>query len=448
MTTQATALIIDDEADIRALLEITLSRMGLQTHAAANLSEAREALKTKQFSLCLTDMRLPDGKGLEIVREIQASHKHLPVAVITAYGNMEDAVESLKAGAFDFVTKPVDIDTLRRLVNSALDASKAAENLPEPRITASPKDQLTGQSTAIKNLRRMIEKVARNQAPVHICGESGTGKELVAKIIHSQSGRAKKAFVAVNCGAVPTELMESEFFGHVKGSFTGAVNDNPGLFRAAEGGTLFLDEIGDLPLHMQVKLLRAIQERNVRPVGHSQEISVDVRIISATHHKLTDRIQTGDFREDLYYRLNVIELSVPPLRERLEDLKTLSQQILEKIAQRNQQAAHQLDESALTTLMSYNFPGNIRELENILERAAALADNEHILADDLALPAAARDTPAEIDTANIDDSLAATERDRIEDALKKTRYNKTRAAELLGISFRSLRYRLKKLNID
>ena len=294
----------------------------------------------------------------------------------------------------------------------------------------------------------MIGKVARNQAPVHICGESGTGKELVARIIHAQSGRAQKPFVPVNCGAVPAELMESEFFGHVKGSFTGAMNDHPGLFRSAEGGTLFLDEIGDLPLHMQVKLLRAIQERRVRPIGHSQELPVDVRIISATHRKLTERIHAGEFREDLYYRLNVIELNVPPLRDRREDLPELTQLILQKIAQRNGQSVPKLSKSARRALTAHSFPGNIRELENILERASALAEDHSIEQEDLALPEAGSSIDRNDADASIDDSLAETERQRIEDALKQTRYNKTRAAELLGISFRSLRYRLKKLGME
>ena len=441
------ALIVDDEADIRELLEITLSRMGLETQAAANLEQARNMLASEQFSLCLTDMKLPDGKGVELVKEIQTLQHALPVAVITAYGNMEDAVESLKAGAFDFVTKPVDLATLRRLVNSALDTSKSRPAEKEKLAQNVGQQQLTGHSQAIEELRNMIAKVARNQAPVHICGESGTGKELVARLIHTQSGRADKPFVPVNCGAVPSELMESEFFGHLKGSFTGALSDHPGLFRAAEGGTLFLDEIGDLPLHMQVKLLRAIQERQVRPVGHSQEIPVDVRIISATHMNLASQVQSGEFREDLYYRLNVIELNVPALRERRGDLTQLAQKILENIASRNQQTAYKLSKKAVETLKNYSFPGNIRELENILERASALADGDTIDSDGIVLP----NLPPEQQTplaGNIDDSLENAERQRIEAALQQTRYNKTRAAELLGISFRSLRYRLKKLGIE
>lgn len=446
------ALIVDDEADIRALLEITLSRMGLDTRAAANLSEAREALTQGQYKLCLTDMRLPDGLGIDLVQDIQVSHPNLPVAVITAYGNAEDAVNSLKAGAFDFVTKPVDIHTLRRLVNSALSSNESPPPTPGP-ASAVIQPQLTGDTAVIQDLRRMIAKLARNQAPVHICGESGTGKELVATMIHAQGPRASKPFVPVNCGAVPTELMESEFFGHTKGSFTGAVSDSPGLFRSADGGTLFLDEVGDLPIHMQVKLLRAIQERKIRPVGHSQEIDVDVRIISATHRNLRQLIDQGKFREDLYYRLNVIEIDVPALRERRDDIPALAETLLVRISARHGLPQTQLSRDALRTLISYDFPGNIRELENILERAAALAENDTIEAIDLRLqPSPRNDSPKPGETPSaadsIDDSLAQTEKARILDALERTRYNKTRAAELLGISFRSLRYRLKKLGID
>lgn len=450
----ARALIVDDEADIRALLEITLSRMGLETQAAASLDEARHALASNSYALCLTDMRLPDGLGIELVRDIQIHHPDLPVAVITAYGNAEDAVESLKSGAFDFVTKPVDISTLRRLVNSALQTSQAPT--PPQVEAATDQPQLTGETPAVEELRRMIAKLARNQAPVHIRGESGTGKELVAKMIHAQGSRAEKPFVPVNCGAVPTELMESEFFGHNKGSFTGAVADNPGLFRSADGGTLFLDEVGDLPIHMQVKLLRAIQERKIRPVGHSQEIDVDVRIISATHRDLQQLIAQGQFREDLYYRLNVIEIDVPALRDRRADIPTLAKTLLTRISERHGLPQSELSQDALRTLVSYDFPGNIRELENILERAAALAENEQIEITDLRLQPSARIDPAAEEEptttksppANIDDSLAQAEKARIIDALERTRYNKTRAAELLGISFRSLRYRLKKLGID
>ncbi len=438
------ALIVDDEADIRALLEITLSRMGLETVTAGNLRDAVRALESGPFQLCLTDMRLPDGLGIELVQRIQRDYPDLPVAVITAYGNAEDAVTSLKSGAFDFVTKPVSIDTLRRLVKSALKTGHAA---PEASADA---DQLTDSTPAITELRRLIAKLARNQAPVHIHGESGTGKELVARTIHDQGARAVRAFVPVNCGAIPDELMESEFFGHVKGSFTGAVADRSGLFQAAEGGTLFLDEVGDLPLHMQVKLLRAIQERRVRPVGSSHEIPVDARIISATHRNLRELIAQGRFREDLYYRLNVIEVSVPPLRERRQDIPLLAKQILARIGSQQQAVPDHISAGALDALRAYDFPGNIRELENIIERAAALADTTTIEAQDLQLPESSRaaEEPVLGEPASIDESLEQAERERIVAALEKTRYNKTRAAELLGISFRSLRYRLKKLRIE
>lgn len=447
MNSKQHVLVVDDEADIRALLEITLGRMNLSTTPAANLKEATAALERESFDLCLTDMRLPDGLGLDLVRNIHDKHPALPVAVITAYGNMEDAVESLKAGAFDFVTKPVDIDTLRRLVNSALKA-----NQPISQTSVEKPSELSGNSPAMQELRRLIGKVAKNQAPVHISGESGTGKELTAKMIHSQSARADKPFVPVNCGAVPSELMESEFFGHLKGSFTGAVADNQGLFRAANGGTLFLDEVGDLPIAMQVKLLRAIQERKVRPVGSGQEVAVDVRIISATHKSLSKLVQTGAFREDLFYRLNVIDLVVPSLRDRMEDIDLLCTELLQRIGERIESSAATLTAHAQSKLASYHFPGNVRELENILERATALAENGLIQEGDLKFqvtnPCTSSAPNSNNDSVSIDERLAQTERQRIEEALRRTRYNKTKAAEILGISFRSLRYRLKKLGID
>ena len=440
------ALIVDDEADIRSLLEITLSRMGLDTIAAADLSSARRALADGDFDLCLTDMRLPDGLGIELVREIHAADTPIPVAVITAYGNTEDAVDSLKAGAFDFVTKPVNIEVLRRLVDTALRIPRSGT----PPGAEAP-TRLIGDTPEIQALRKVIGKLARNQAPVHICGESGTGKELAARMIHDQGARGSHGFVPVNCGAVPAELMESEFFGHIKGSFTGATADRQGLFQAAEGGTLFLDEVADLPLNMQVKLLRAIQERKIRPVGGDQEIAVDVRIISATHRNLREEVAEGRFREDLFYRLNVIEIRVPPLRERRADIPALARELLSSIAERHGTQSPTLSRTAEEALYAYDFPGNVRELENVLERAAALSDGTKIQREDLALqsitPAAAeQDSPVAADS--IDERLERTEREKILEALQKTRYNKTRAAELLGISFRSLRYRLKKLGID
>jgi two-component system, NtrC family, response regulator PilR len=443
---QPHALIVDDEADIRELLEITLGRMNVRTSAAASVADAKRLLgENGRFDLCLTDMRLPDGDGLEVLRHIQAQYPLLPVAVITAYGNTQAAVDSLKAGAFDFVSKPVDLKMLRTLVDAALklNRERAAEPARDERNT------LLGRAPAIENLRQTIAKLARSQAPVHVSGESGTGKELVARLIHAQGPRAAMPFVPVNCGAIPSELMESEFFGHIKGSFTGASRDKAGLFQAAHGGTLFLDEVADLPLHMQVKLLRAIQERAVRPVGSEQEIPVDVRIISATHKDLGTLVHNGQFRQDLYYRLNVIEVRVPALRERPDDIPEISAHILARIARQNGLASPpQLAAEALGALRDYRFPGNVRELENILERATTLCEDNLIQVRDLQLHSAAS-TAAVTPTATVLDSQIETiERNAILQALEKTRYNKTQAARLLGISFRALRYRLKKLGID
>jgi len=439
-------LIVDDEPDIRELLEITLGRMKLSTQAAGTLTEARALLSKSDFDLCLTDMRLPDGNGIELVEHIQQYCPHLPVAMITAYGSMETAVAALKAGAFDFVSKPVDLQMLRDLINSALRLSE--------KDAAAPQDddgcQLLGQAPSMTRLKETIAKLARSQAPVCILGESGSGKERVAREIHRLGPRAERAFVPVNCGAIPTELMESEFFGHVKGAFTGASGDHPGLFQSAQGGTLFLDEVAELPLHMQVKLLRAIQERAVKPVGGSREIPVDVRILSATHRDLAALVREGQFRQDLYYRLNVIELRVPPLRERLEDLPLLSRRILARIAQDWGTQAPTLAEDALAALRRYAFPGNVRELENILERAATLCEGDALHADDLHLPSA-MDTGGGVqgdDGLPLDDLLEDQERHAILEALAKTSGNRTAAARLLGISFRQLRYRLKKLDID
>ncbi|HVT36424.1 MAG TPA: sigma-54 dependent transcriptional regulator, partial [Nevskiaceae bacterium] len=378
--TAATALIVDDEADIRELVEITLSRMGLKTASAATLAEARTLLAEREFDLCITDMRLPDGNGISLVGEIAREHPQMPVAMITAYGNAQAAVESLKAGAFDFVSKPVDIAVLRKLVDTALKLKRGAAP-PKPGDGG-----LLGDHPSIEQLRGMIERLARSQAPVHIAGESGTGKELVARLIHARGPRAAGPFVPVNCGAIPTELMESEFFGHVRGSFTGAVKDKAGLFVAAEGGTLFLDEVADLPLHMQVKLLRALQERSVRPVGAENEVPVNVRIISATHKNLAELVSAGAFRQDLYYRLNVIEVRTPALRDRAQDIPLLARHVLERLARgTGMSAVPQLEKSALDQLAIYPFPGNVRELENILERAITLCDGARITAADLQL---------------------------------------------------------------
>ncbi|MCK9383627.1 MAG: sigma-54 dependent transcriptional regulator [Nevskia sp.] len=450
---KAVALIVDDEADIRELLEITLQRMGLKAMSAGSLIEANEHLARQSFDLCLTDMRLPDGSGIELVTQIQKKYPGIPVAVITAYGSAQAAVESLKAGAFDFVSKPIDLTILRKLVDTALKLKNAGNGSD---------GGLLGQAPAIDALRALIERLARSQAPVHITGESGTGKELVARLIHTRSPRAEAPFVPVNCGAIPAELMESEFFGHVKGAFTGATRDKAGLFQAAEGGTLFLDEVGDLPLHMQVKLLRALQERSVRPVGAETEFPVNVRIISATHKNLAALLTEGSFRQDLYYRLNVIEVRTPPLRERPEDIPLLAAAILTKLAKTNGlPATPTLDAEAQKHLQSYAFPGNVRELENLLERAVTLSDGSHIAASDLKLrndgacavaaPAAAAAAAAVVAPhggAGLESQMEDMERRAILEALEKARYNKTKAAALLGMSFRSLRYRIKKLNIE
>jgi two-component system, NtrC family, response regulator PilR len=443
------ALVVDDEADIRELLEITLSRMGVRTDSAASLGEARDALSRKAYDLCITDMRLPDGNGISLVQHIQDEHPQVPVAVITAYGNAQAAVESLKAGAFDFVSKPVNLEVLRKLVDTAL---KLAPGKP---AEASAEGGLLGNHESIRQLRTMIDRLARSQAPVHIGGESGTGKELVARLIHARSPRAAAPFVPVNCGAIPSELMESEFFGHLKGSFTGAIRDKTGLFQAAEGGTLFLDEVADLPLHVQVKLLRALQERAVRPVGAETEVAVNVRVISATHKNLAGLAGKGSFRQDLFYRLNVIEVRVPPLRSRVEDIPLLAQAILARHARDNRLATPpDLDEAAIRLLQSYPFPGNVRELENVLERAVTLCDGQHITAGDLelrSLPAAEgapSTTSAPSVNAPLPDQMEEMERRAIREALEKTRYNKTKAAQLLGMTFRSLRYRIKKLNLE
>lgn len=475
MNSPRSVLIVDDERDIRELLVLTLGRMGLRTDTAATLAEARAQLAQGRYDLCLTDMRLPDGTGLELVAEINARHPNTPVAVITAFGNVEGAVESLRAGAFDFVSKPVDLNVLRGLVQRALDLVLRPE-APAANGRGSGLNRLTGSSQAMQSLRETVAKVARSQAPVHINGESGVGKELVARTIHSESGRAAGPFVPVNCGAIPAELMESEFFGHKKGSFTGAHIDKIGLFQAANGGTLFLDEIAELPLPMQVKLLRAIQEKSVRPVGAQAEIPVDVRILSATHKDLAALVDDGRFRHDLYYRINVIEMLVPPLRERGDDLHLLVDDILTRLSKPGQPPAT-LGDDAAAALKAYAFPGNVRELENILERSLAMADEARIGAADLRLPGnsgsgrpapsapvaqpgtpaaepgpAAGDprmlSPYDTSSSRLPEYMEQLERKAIEQALQENRYNKTKTAGALGITFRALRYKLKKLGID
>ncbi|MGC1546908.1 MAG: sigma-54 dependent transcriptional regulator [Rhodanobacter sp.] len=476
---QQTVLVIDDERDIRELLTITLGRMDLQVTAVGTVAEARQALGDRSYDLCFTDMRLPDGNGQEVIELIAATHPDMPVAMITAYGNVDAAVNALKAGAFDFVSKPVDIQMLRQLVRTALKLAEEKRSGKAAAKAGNAGERLIGDSTAMHQVRATIVKLARNQAPVYIAGESGVGKELVARLIHEQGPRATGPFVPVNCGAIPSELMESEFFGHKRGSFTGAGADKEGLFQAAHGGTLFLDEVAELPLHMQVKLLRAIQEKAVRPIGAREEVPVDVRILSATHKNLAALVEQGQFRQDLFYRINVIELRVPPLRERRGDVPLLADFILRQLAAKSGGAPGHLLPDARQALEDYDFPGNVRELENILERAMAMCDGESVAAFDLMLPqrplrqagesmgatqavmhapapTTAGATPSAMPPPSalsgsgvaLDDYISNLERTAIVKALEESRYNKTAAAKKLGITFRALRYKLKKLGID
>ena len=447
-------LVVDDEPDLLELVSLTLSRMNLKTRTAPDLEGARRLLKTERFDLCLTDMRLPDGDGLDLVAWIQENRPSVPVAVITAHGNVESAVRALKLGAFDFISKPLDLGVLRKIVGSAITLGAAIDEETAATLRG---PQLLGSSAVMEQLREMIGRVARSQAPVHICGESGTGKELVARMIHESGARRSGPFVAVNCGAIPTELMESELFGHKRGSFTGAVADKKGLIQSAEGGTLFLDEVADLPLHMQVKLLRVVQEKTLRPVGESREETVDVRILSATHKSLADLVAQGQFREDLFYRINVIELRVPALRERGTDITEIAETILERLARRSNSQAPVIAPEAIAMLQAYPFPGNVRELENVLERALTLSTGgviapEHIRVRAGARPAvdASASLPASASgsASALESQLESIERDAIVKALERTRYNKTAAAKLLGMSFRALRYRIKKLGIE
>ena len=457
-------LIVDDEPDIRELLEITLSRMGKETNSAKDITQAKKRLAEQDYDLCLTDMHLPDGNGIELVKFINNEYPQLPVAMITAHGNMETAIEALKAGAFDFISKPVELKTLRHLINAAL--KLAPPIITDDQTNDGTELKLLGTSEAMLSTRKTIAKLARSQAPVYISGESGVGKELVARLIHNKGPRLEKPFVPVNCGAIPTELMESEFFGHQKGSFTGAITDKQGLFQAADGGTLFLDEVADLPLQMQVKLLRAIQEKAVRPIGGNEEIPINVRILSATHKNLADLVANNQFRQDLFYRINVIELTVPSLRERNEDIPVLVDHFLRLISAEWQVDIPHLTKAASEALATYPFPGNVRELENILERAMTMCEKDEITYNDLLLPDVnassdlndilestsdldIRNNELELDESfSLDPAMNIKEREVITKALEKTRYNKTAAAKLLGITFRQLRYRIKKLGIE
>jgi two-component system response regulator PilR (NtrC family) len=457
-------LIVDDEPDLVELVSLTLSRMQLATQSAGDVATAKKLLKSQKFDLCLTDMRLPDGDGLDLLEWMSTHCAGVPCAVITAHGNVESAVRALKLGAFDFVSKPLDIGVLRRIVSTAIKLSSATDDLATQTGT-----QLIGHAPAMERLREMILRVARSQAPVHISGESGTGKELVARMIHASGPRADGPFVPVNCGAIPSELMESEFFGHRRGSFTGAVTDKQGLFQSAEGGTLFLDEVADLPLHMQVKLLRVIQEKTVRPIGEQRETPIDVRILSATHKNLGELVAQSKFREDLFYRINVIELRVPALRERAADIPELAEAIVRRLSRRLGMDPPVITADALALIQGFTFPGNVRELENVLERALALCDGGKIDVGDLQLRAVPRpkDSPppsAEAlaqmraaPAAAVDESphrgalgeqLEDVERAAIIQALEQSRYNKTAAAKALGMTFRALRYRIKKLGIE
>ncbi|HLA71553.1 MAG TPA: sigma-54 dependent transcriptional regulator [Steroidobacteraceae bacterium] len=458
-------LVVDDEPDLAELVTLTLSRMQLATQTAGDVASAKKLLKSQHFDLCLTDMRLPDGDGLDLLEWMSGHYPGVPCAVITAHGNVESAVRALKLGAFDFVSKPLDLGILRRIVSTALRLSRDGETASTTR-TGTP---LIGTAPSMARLREMIMRVARSQAPVHISGESGTGKELVARMIHGSGPRVEGPFVPVNCGAIPSELMESEFFGHKRGSFTGAVTDKTGLFQSAEGGTLFLDEVADLPLHMQVKLLRVIQEKTVRPIGEQRETAIDVRILSATHKNLADLVAQAKFREDLFYRINVIELRVPALRERAEDIPQLADAIVHRLSRRLSMVAPTLTPAALEVLQTFGFPGNVRELENVLERALALCNDGIIDVGDLQLRAVPRinasaPTPDAIaqraaGTNNpagpeipgrhaLGEQLEDVERAAIVKALEEARYNKTAAAKALGMTFRALRYRIKKLGIE
>jgi two-component system response regulator PilR (NtrC family) len=435
-------LIVDDEPDIRELLEITLLRMGLETRSAEDFRDATRMLDEESYDLCLTDMKLPDGDGLALVEHIQQHCPNTPTAVITAHGSIDLAIKAMKSGAFDFVSKPVSLDTLRNLVEKALTLPRSPQ---QPGDSPDSRYRIIGDSTIMVELKQSISKFARSQAPVFIFGDSGTGKELVARQIHLQGSRAEAPFIAVNCGAIPSELMESEFFGHLKGSFTGASADNDGLFKAAQGGTLFLDEIADLPLAMQVKLLRVIQEKSIRAVGSQQEQAIDVRIISASHKDLDNMVKQGHFRQDLYYRVNVIGISVPTLSERSEDIPQLTRYLIESHNRANK-ANISIGDKALKALQTYSFPGNVRELENVLERASALCENEKIEPGDLQLPQ--NETGSVDQQTNLGEMTKNMEKEQIINALESNRWNQSATARALGLTLRQLRYRIEKLKLN
>ncbi len=452
-----TALIIDDEPDIRELVTITVTRLGLECHSAANLGEAKHILQNHNINVCLTDMRLPDGNGVDFVAFMQNHYPQIPVAVITAHGSMDAAVKAMKSGAFDFVSKPVNLNLLRKLIETATKSTFAAtEALSDPNNTerSACSHELTldakllGNSKPMRKLKKMILKLAKSQAPVLISGESGTGKELVARLIHECGPRADKPFIPVNCGAIPAELMESEFFGHRKGSFTGAITDKPGLFQVAEDGTLFLDEVAELPLYMQVKLLRVIQEKAVKPIGENREIPINVRIISASYKNLETEVTESKFRHDLYYRLNVISVQVPSLRERPEDIPLLVEHILSKIAHKwGEVQPFPISEEALTLLQGHQFTGNVRELENILERAVTLAESSDLKSSDLQLTVSSQGLNKPSRTTE-SESLQDHENQLILSTLEKNQWNRKAAAKELGLTYRQLRYRLQKIQLD
>jgi len=459
---QPLVLLVDDEEDLCLLMQMTLARMGIKTHLAYRVEQAKQLFTQFHYDACLTDLNLPDGSGLELVQHVSQTYPHTPIAVLTAYGNMDIAIAALKAGAFDFVSKPINQIHLDQLLKKALNQPKPEHEFGE---TILENDLLIGRSPPIQNLRTAIKKIARSQAPVFVTGESGTGKEVVANLIHRLSNRSEGPFIAINCGAIPTELMESELFGHKKGSFTGATQDKQGLILSAHGGSLFLDEIAELPLSMQVKLLRAVQEKKIRPVGSDQEIDVDFRVISASHQDLDLLVQQGKFRQDLFFRIHVMDIMLPPLRDRGGDILLLANHFIQKVCTEWGVSSKQLTASAETYLLQQDFPGNVRELRNMIERAITLSDDESIDLTHLAPPLRGSSVSPQIVTKQLNQTLAVQthpkfpmegleryleniEKDILLNALNMTHWNRTLAAKKLGMTFRSLRYRLKKFGLD